>query len=599
MKLSQIIMNKVFKQPTYQNQQGYSGFPMDHWVNFTSVAGYLLPIYTDILSPGDKVKIDTLIRSNTQPLSKPAMATCIERVEWFAVPIDQLYKPFSTKFYGISDVTSDLLPEANYNDNLPYVSEENLHNWLKSLPTEFDTTINEPVQPSFQEAKRLCDALGYTKFLGNDGSDPDDVYSFAGSVSALIPAAYQKIYYDHYRLTEWEPNRVKAYNLDSYNTNAGLNVNQIDRLNLLYKLHRRPYQLDYFTSMLPSPLVGPGSVGMAGVDLTKLNQWLTGLNSLMTGVPTSNSNSASNSGSVTGNNSKPTSVGMRRVVPTQTVANLQSAVADLSSQINPVNIRSMFAVEKLLQVTRRAKKHYDMQTLAHFGIDVPKGLSGECFKLGSFESYLTIGDVVATSDTTASGGSPLGTRAGVGRGNNSNNRRDDITFEAKCHCVLMAIYSVEPILNYINEGTMRINKMTSASDFYKPEFDNLGEQPVFASEITDIQFDSADPGNYDPNAVTGWIKRYQHLKAKYNRSFAGITTPFFQEWALNRRSLPYGIIGDRYFTVWPTDMNNILDLPYFGDEDYSTLYSQDYFINQVYFNVRKSSKMSVYGVPSL
>lgn len=585
-------MNKVFSQPTYQNKQGYSGFPMDHLVNFTSVCGYLIPVYTDILSPGDKVNIDTIMRSNTQPLSKPAMATCIERVEWFAVPIDQLYKPFSTKFYGISDVSSDLLPESGYNDTLPYISEQNLHNFLKGLTPGFDPTIEEPNVPSFQEAKRLCDALGYTKYLGKP-ADPDS-YDFNGSVSAIIPAAYQKIYYDHYRLTEWEANNVKAYNLDSYNRD--MNVTQSDRLNSLFKLHRRPYQKDYFTSMLPSPLVGSSSISMAGVDLTKVSQWLTGLTNLFTGVPISNGNPNTNSGTTTTNNFNPSSVGFKRAVAAENVSSLRTAVADVSGSINPANIRSMFAVEKLLQVTRRAKKHYDMQTLAHFGIEVPKGLSGECFKLGTFESFIKIGDVVSTA---ASGDDPLGTLAGRGSSSNSDTRRNPIQFEAKCHCVLMAIYSVEPIVNYINEGTMRINRMTSASDFYKPEFDNLGEQPVFAYEVTDKEYDQADPGNYDPYYVSGWQKRYQQLKSKYNRSFAGVTSSYFSEWALNRSSSPYGIVGRNFFQVWPTDMNNILDYQYTGDETYSDMYSQDYFINQIYFNVSKSSKMSVHGVPSL
>lgn len=585
-------MNKVFSLPTYQNKQGYSGFPMDHLINFTSVCGYLIPVYTDILSPGDKVNIDTIMRSNTQPLSKPAMATCIERVEWFAVPIDQLYKPFSTKFYGISDVSSDLLPETGYNDTLPYISEQNLHNFLKGLTPGFDPTIEEPNVPSFSEAKRLCDALGYTKYLGKP-ADPDS-FDFNGSVSAIIPAAYQKIYYDHYRLTEWEANNVKAYNLDSYNQN--MNVTQTDRLKFLFKLHRRPYQKDYFTSMLPSPLVGSSSVSMSGVDLTKVSQWLTGLSQLMTGVPTSPSLATSQSGTTILNTSKPSSVGFKRMVSSQTLAGLQATAADLSSAINPANIRSMFAVEKLLQVTRRAKKHYDMQTLAHFGIEVPKGLSGECFKLGTFESYISIGDVVSTA---ASGDDPLGSLAGRGSSSNSSKRRDPINFEAKCHCVLMAIYSVEPIVNYVNEGTMRINRMTSASDFYKPEFDNLGEQPVFAYEITDKEYDQADPGDYDPYYVSGWQKRYQQLKSKFNRSFAGVTTSFFSEWALNRASSLYGIVGRNYFQVWPTDMNNILDYQYTGDETYSDMYSQDYLINQIYFNVSKSSKMSVHGVPSL
>ena len=39
--------------------------------------------------------------------------------------------------------------------------------------------------------------------------------------------------------------------------------------------------------------------------------------------------------------------------------------------IRYANIRAMFANEKLWSITGRAKKHYDDQTLAHFGFEVP------------------------------------------------------------------------------------------------------------------------------------------------------------------------------------------------------------------------------------
>lgn len=587
-------MNKVFTEPKYQNKQGYQGFPMDNLANFTSVAGYLYPLYMDILDPGDKVTIDNIMRSRTQPLTKPAMCTCIERMEWFAVPIDQLYKPFSTKFYGISDVSSDLLPQTGYSDTLPFVSLSDLHTFLLSRPTTFASQALIPVStPTQSEVKRLCDCFGYGNAIGDSSVTISATNVFGPSVSALFPAAYQKIYYDHYRLTDWESNDVEAYNLDSFNTNMA--INNTNRLNKLYTLHKRPYQRDYFTSMKPSPLVGSADPSMAGVDLGKVNQWLSGLSGVSTSVPLAN-HALGLGGSTQGSTSKPTQVRIPH-----SAGSTQATFANVSialGAVNPANIRSMFAVEKLLEVTRRAKKHYDMQTLAHFGVEVPKGLAGECFKLGTFESYIQVGEVVSTADTvSSSNGSSLGTLAGRASSNNADNRRDKIHFEAKCHCILMGIYSVEPVVNYREDGCQRINTMTSTTDFYKPEFDNLGEQPVFRYELINDAFDPSSGTPYTD--VLGWQKRYQQLKAKYNRSFGGVVSQYFKEWALNRHPISSTSFSRNFFQVWPTDMNNILQVPFTGSLTAGTCYSQDYFINQVYFDVKKTSKKSVFGVPNL
>ena len=127
--------NPTFGDMKSKSAVGYSAFPMDHLVNFTSAAGYLIPVYWDFLSPGDKVNMRTLLRTQSQPLTKPAMATCIERIEWFAVPIDQLYKPFSAKYYGINDISSDLLPTSGYDDYLPWISLQELQTYVQGLPT--------------------------------------------------------------------------------------------------------------------------------------------------------------------------------------------------------------------------------------------------------------------------------------------------------------------------------------------------------------------------------------------------------------------------------------------------------------------------------
>lgn len=581
--------SKVIEPMHSKSAVGYSAFAQDHLANFTSVAGYLIPVYWDFLDPGDKVTLKTLLRTKTAPLSTPAMATCIERIEWFAVPIEQLYKPFSAKFYGINDVSTDLLPTNGYDDYLPYISQQNLSLQLDALPTSFESQAQIPSDvPTYAEAKRLCDALGVTQLTGRN------VDIITGSVSALPFAAYQKIYFDHYRLTDREENDPQAYNLDSFvGATGGYSalVGEQARIRKLIMLRKRPYMRDYFTSMYTSPLMGSEDVNASGNDLGNISQWLSGLSRVGTGVPDVTTQ-LPDGGSLSEVSSNVTNVGNFGVLSSSS-ANLNRAV----SMLNPANIRSLFAVEKLLEVTRRAKKHYDAQTLAHFGVDVPEGLAGECLKIGTHEQYIQIGDVISTSDTLGQDGASLGARAGLG---NSEGQSKDFHFEAKCHCVLMAIYSCEPVVNVVNYGTDRRLRMTCASDFYKSEFDNLGMQPVFRYELRQNGYNSTSVTESVDNDVIGWQPRYQQLKSRYNRSFAGCATSFFSDWSLNRENLSdLGAFSRNFFYVWPTDLNGILLTRYQGNLDASNMYSEDYLINQIYFDITKASKKSIYGVPNL
>lgn len=591
------MKKKIFNFPSYQNRQGYQGFPMDNLANFTSVCGYLYPVYWDILEPGDKVDLQTLLRTRTQPFAKPAMATIHERIEWFAVPIDQIFRPFKTKFYGINDVETDLLPTTGYNSTLPFIKLDTIGKFLNMCPTtlELQATIagvSGQTVPTFGEAKRLCDCFGLPMTLGETMQDGK---TFGGSVSALPFAAYQKIYYDHYRITDRELNDVQAYNLDSFAGTSSLSSEIPSpsslagaRLTKLMTLRKRPYCMDYFTSMKVSPLMGSADVNSAGVELGKVQQWLSGLTEVKSAIP----ESSSAKGSVAASTSEPTTTFLNNPA-LNTSGYIQAAL----STVNPANIRSMFAVEKLLEVTRRAKKHYDMQTLAHFGVSVPKGLSGECFKLGTSSQYIKIGDVVSTAATENEDfdtGAALGQLAGRGE---SGGQSQHIKFEAKAHCILMAIYSAEPVMNYRNTGCERLISRTDISEFYKPELDNLGMQPVFHKELYNFQVSASGTTHF--NDVLGWQARNQEQKTKYNRSFMGCATNYFNEWALNRDVINNASLSRNFFFVWPTDLNDVLQFNFSGTENYSSVYAEDYFINQIYFNCKKSSKKSLYGVPNL
>ena len=84
-------MGNVFKAPEHRAQIGYNGFDMSQYRKFTSSVGQLLPVYYDLLNPGDKINSRSFIFSRTETLSKAAMVSLDEHLDWFFVPMEQLY----------------------------------------------------------------------------------------------------------------------------------------------------------------------------------------------------------------------------------------------------------------------------------------------------------------------------------------------------------------------------------------------------------------------------------------------------------------------------------------------------------------------------
>ena len=102
-------MADIKKNPTHNANLSKNGFDMSMIRKFTSSVGQLLPVYYDFLNPGDKVNFSTEIFSRTKPIKAPAMMQITETVDWYFVPITQIYQFFGEMFYGVSDVKTDLL----------------------------------------------------------------------------------------------------------------------------------------------------------------------------------------------------------------------------------------------------------------------------------------------------------------------------------------------------------------------------------------------------------------------------------------------------------------------------------------------------------
>lgn len=346
---------------------------------------------------------------------------------------------------------------------------------------------------------------------------------------------------------------------------------------------------DFFTNVFPSPIFGENQVGAtpfggtnnADSVLLRVNQWLTNVSRITTldrdifAPPFEDAT--------------PMTVGL---IPDGGTGALRR------TDFNRANMETLYAADKLLEITRRAGKHYDAQTLAHFGVDVPNYIEGKAVKIGQYTEDFIIGDVVATSNTqSGDNGSPLGELAGKGY---SAGKSKPVDFTAPCHGILMCIYSAAPSVDYYQEGMDRLNAMIEREDWFTPEYDSLGMQPLFGYQC---KLNNSSVGN---TALRGWQYRYSELKQKYNRIIAGFkgSTKF---WTVGRESSNVAGNNPTAYYHSPFALNTIMEFNYLGGypqsaadpETSNDVFDRDPLDHDFYFDVTKVSKMSRYGLMDL
>ena len=162
-------MAKIDKNPSYRNRESFNSFDMWHEVDFSSSTGHILPVMYDLLSPGERIDVQFQLKTRTQPLDAAAFMEVDEVIDVFFVPIEQLYHPFSSLIYGVTDVNSDLF-SINANGQftslgnvLPYSRMNDLINYLVNSTTGIERHSDQVpanvLNNSWTEVVRLYDML--------------------------------------------------------------------------------------------------------------------------------------------------------------------------------------------------------------------------------------------------------------------------------------------------------------------------------------------------------------------------------------------------------------------------------------------------------
>lgn len=578
------MVKSVLQKPLSISNVSRNAFDVGYSNKFTSSLGMLLPCFVRECNPDEHYRINARMFTRTMPMNSAAFIQCTQHIEFFFVPYRLLWRDFPQFVTGTKYPTS--LYDSSVSSDSPKFDLSKIYNAFKQKLTASDPTPSGGLgtdilgYPKIQNAMRLLDLLGYGCYYTPEAKD------FAPAVmNPFRLLAYQKICADFYRVANWENNRVKSWNIDGLSLDLTSSWNAVTLQNFLdnyLALNYRPWKKDLFTiantQFQGADFMSSYFSAPSFPDLKK-----DGNLSMYPITSTSSGSQGSFYSGDTLNTSK-------------------------SVSFSVANLRSAFALDKLYRLMSQASDgDYKSQIKARYGFDA-YAPQMRCQFVGSASSVIQVNPITSTADTlTTTDNSFVGTPVGRIYGNGVAQGSDTFEFDTKEHGILMGICSFVPDVDYSSYGVNIFNKKLSSSEYFQPEFDNLGKQPLDATSLYLAKVPGA--GGVQSPAVLGWIPRYAEYKTHIDevhgqlngniyRSASG--EPTLSSWTAPRLAgfeddeASYWCkdgLSKNFFYINPALYNSIFVNQYEGFQ------TQDQFICEVSNNVQAVLPMSVSGEP--
>lgn len=486
-----------------QNHPHRSGFDIGRKNAFTAKVGELLPVYWDISMPGDKYKFNVEYFTRTQPVETSAYTRLREYFDFYAVPLRLLWKSAPSVLTQMQDVNQVQALSLTQNLSLgTYLPSLPLVQLGASLSRLNNNSWNPGVNSSFQNmfgfsradlAYKLLSYLGYGNFIpssppkdgrwwstslkNSNSSNYTQAYIQNNYVNLFPLLAYQKIYQDFFRWSQWEKSNPSSYNVDYFDGSSPSLISALPAYNTDYWKSDTMFDLKYcnwnkdmLMGVLPNSQFGDVAVidlELPGGDLKAGFRTTDGkFISAVTNAPLTTDNSSSG-------------LSTPGVTSGSTVALKSPLISDLSalqSQFSILALRQAEALQRWKEISQSGDSDYREQVRKHFGVNLPQSLSNLCTYIGGISRNLDISEVV-NNNLAADGDTAVIAGKGVGAGNGS------FTYTTNEHCVVMCIYHAVPLLDYTLTGQDGQLLVTDAESLPIPEFDNIGMEVLPMTQI--------------------------------------------------------------------------------------------------------------------
>lgn len=579
-----------------QNSVHRSGFDISQKNLFTAKIGELLPVYWDFAIPGCNYRINLEYFTRTRPVQTSAYTRIREYFDFYAVPVDLLWKSFDTSVIQMGEIApvqaKSVLNALAVKGDIPYCTLQDLSNAAFFSGGNVPLGQSVSVQSGFASifgfnrgdaVHKLLTYLNYGNICYPSGTSVGGTSNRWWNMQAPLASgvlytqayrdnvavnffpilAYQKIYQDFYRWSQWEKADPTAYNVDYYEGNGNLfgtslastvpaSADYWQRDNM-FSLRYCNWNKDMFMGVLPNSQFGD----LAIVDVG---------DSFPVKVPVGPDSSVGSDVVSIAPLQVQATTAQGQPLPlkngTGSTSMNASIRADLTSLKGSANfsilaLRQAEALQKWKEIAQSVDTNYRDQIKAHFGVNVPASDSHMAQYIGGIARNLDISEVLNTNLADDASEAYIYGK-GVGSGNGS------MTYNTGSkYCIIMCIYHAVPLLDYAISGQDGQLLVTNIEDLPIPEFDNIGMEAVPIVQLVNSSLLSTSIGKYP---YLGYNPRYYNWKTKIDRVHGAFTTDlkdwvapiddsYLQQWLPLGSSQPNLLYP--FFKVNPNTLDNI------------------------------------------
>lgn len=466
-------MANIMSLKSLRNKTSRNGFDLSFKKNFTAKAGELLPVMVKEVLPGDSFKINLRSFTRTQPINTAAFARIREYYDFYFVPYDLLWNKANTvltQMYDNPQHSVSMNPADNFvlSGTMPSITASGLAKYLVDVNDSGEELNYFGYNRALCSAK-LMEYLGYGNFYRYAKGDQFtwDEHPLLNNLNFNIFGflAYQKIYSDYYRDSQWERIAPSTFNVDFMDGSGNNSIEPylngdsssdiITNYNL-FDLRYCNWQKDLFHGLVPHQQYGESAV-----------------------VQTSNVGSGN------------------------------------SNDFTILALRQAEFLQKWKEITQSGNKDYKDQIEKHWGVSAGDALSEMCTYLGGISSSLDINEVVNSNITGDNAADIAGKGTGVSNGY--------INFNAGAkYGVIMCIYHCLPLLDYTADLLESAFTKVNATDYAIPEFDRVGMEAVpFAKMINPLKNEGGLNFTSFASMIMGYAPRYIDYKTSVDSSIGG------------------------------------------------------------------------------
>lgn len=614
-------MANIMSMKSVRNKPTRAGYDLTQKINFTAKAGSLIPVWWTPVLPFDDLnaKVKSFVR--TQPLNTAAFARMRGYFDFYFVSFRQMWNKFPT---AITQMRTNLLHASGpvladnvpLSDELPFFTAEQVADYIVSL-------ADSKNQFGYYRAWLVCiilEYLGYGDFYpyiveaaGGEGATWATRPMLNNLKLSPFPLfAYQKIYADFNRYTQWERSNPSTFNIDYISGSADslqldFTVEGFKDSFNLFDMRYSNWQRDLLHGTIPQAQYGEASVVPVSVVANDFDIQPDGL--FRFGTQSGSTAQVSFDSSAKVSDTKSNTIGLYADLDGSPGSNTGSLVysaglklngsASVSADLSILALRRAEAAQKWKEVALASEEDYPSQIEAHWGQSVNKAYSDMCQWLGSINIDLSINEVV-NNNITGENAADI-----AGKGTMSGNGSINFNVGGQ-YGIVMCVFHVLPQLDYITSAPHFGTTLTNVLDFPIPEFDKIGmEQVPVIRGLNPVKPKDSD-FKVSPNLYFGYAPQYYNWKTtldksmgEFRRSLKTWIIPFDDEALLAADSVDFpdnpNVEADSvkagFFKVSPSVLDNLFAVK--ANSDLNT----DQFLCSTLFDVNVVRSLDPNGLP--